>query len=62
MKYSEEELKEMAIAFLGMLNANVDIRPRAVMIMLSQMFGLSEQQVWQKINDMANGCYKEDMK
>ena len=60
MKYTEQELQEMAKAFLGMLNANVDIRPRAVMMLLSQMFGLSEQAVWQKINDMANGVYKED--
>lgn len=59
MKYTDEQLKEMAQAFLGMLNANVDIRPRAVMMLLSQMFNVSEQQVWQRINDMANGSYKE---
>lgn len=59
MKYTDEQLKEIASAFLGMLNAGVDIRPRAVMMLLSQMFNISEQQVWQRINDMANGCYKE---
>lgn len=57
-KHTDEELQQMASAFLGMLNANVDIRPRAVMILLSQIFNISEQEVWQRINDMANGCYK----
>ena len=32
MKYTDEELQQMAQQFLGMLNAGVDIRPRAVML------------------------------
>lgn len=58
-KYTDEELQQMAQQFLGMLNANVDIRPRAVMMLLAQIFNISDQEVWQRINDMANGCYKE---
>ncbi len=59
MKYTDEELQQTASAFLGVLNAGVDIRPRAVMMLLSQMFNVSEQEVWQRINDMANGEYSE---
>lgn len=59
MKYTDEELQQIALAFLGMLNAGVDIRPRAVMMLLSQIFNISDQEVWKRINDMANGCYKE---
>ena len=58
-KYTNEELQQMASAFLGMLNAGVDIRPRAVMMLLSQIFNISDQEVWQRINDMANGEYSE---
>ena len=59
MRYTNEEMQQMAQAFLGMLNANVDVRPRAVMMLLSQIFNISDQEVWQRINDMANGEYSE---
>ena len=58
-KYTKVQLQEMASAFVGMLHANVDHRPRDVVFMLAHALKMSPQIVWQNINALANMTYQE---
>ena len=53
MRYTPEQLKEMATSFLGMYNANVDVRPYMILRWLAQYFGISEQEALDKIKQLA---------
>jgi hypothetical protein len=53
MRYTPEQFKEMATAFLGMYEANVDARPHMILQMLCHFFHISEQQALDKIKQLA---------
>ncbi len=53
MRYTAEELKAMAQSFIGMLEANVDVRPSMMLQVLSQIYNISAQEALDKIKQLA---------
>jgi hypothetical protein len=53
MRYTPEQLKEMATAFLGMKEAGVDIRCDIALQMLSHFFHLHPDKALDKIKQLA---------
>ncbi len=53
MRYTPEELKAMAQSFIGMFEANVDVRPSMMLQVLSQIYNISAQEALDKIKQLA---------
>ncbi len=53
MRYTPEELKAMAQSFIGMFDANVDMRPHMMLQVLCQIYNISAQEALDKIKQLA---------